>query len=204
MRTALLKKRPQFVAYLRPERVNAARVFWCSLKKRAAEGRALKLSTFCFISLKQKVRTKLLARAKTTLLAATHEAGFSQYPNGHCSLPPRLRRLVHENLAVLRFSVNLRFYIFNNYSRKQNDAFALRTPICKYLCFCGKSEFAAFHNMCALKNAAKRENQPLGFMPTAGFLSNRRKSQATACRDFRELPISLPRTAAPAPLRRGG
>ena len=39
------------------------------------------------------------------LLAATPEAGFSQYPVGYCSLPPRLRRLVHENLASLRFSV---------------------------------------------------------------------------------------------------
>ena len=44
--------------------------------------------------------------------AAAHEAGFSQYPAGHCSFPPRLRRFIHENLGELslRFSVSLRFY----------------------------------------------------------------------------------------------
>ena len=41
--------------------------------------------------------------------AAAREAGFSQYPAGHCSFPPRLRRFIHENLAALRFSVSLRF-----------------------------------------------------------------------------------------------
>ena len=33
------------------------------------------------------------------LFAATHEASLSQYPDGHCSFPPRLRRFIHENLA---------------------------------------------------------------------------------------------------------
>ena len=40
--------------------------------------------------------------------------------------------------------------------------------------------------MCALKNAAKRENPAVRLTPTAGCLFIRRKSQATARRDFRE------------------
>ena len=49
---------------------------------------------------------KIITRArKITLFAAAHETGFSRCPFGHCSFPPRLRRLVHENLAALRFSV---------------------------------------------------------------------------------------------------
>ena len=54
------------------------------------------------------------------LLAATHEAGFSQCPIVHCSLPPWLRRLVHENLATLRFSVrysDLSFIIISRASK---------------------------------------------------------------------------------------
>ena len=41
---AILDKRTQFAAYLRSQRVNAARMLWCALKKRAAEGSALKVT----------------------------------------------------------------------------------------------------------------------------------------------------------------
>ena len=85
---------------------------------------------------------------------------MSQYPVVHCSFPPRLRRLVHENLALLRFSVSLRFYIFN-LSRKQNHVFVQRNPICKYFCLREEGEFFAFYNMGALKKAKKREKMPL-------------------------------------------
>ena len=52
LKTTLFKKRTQFAACLRSQRVNAARMIWCALKKRAAEGRALKLTEKSFISLK--------------------------------------------------------------------------------------------------------------------------------------------------------
>ena len=41
---AILDKRTQFAAYLRSQRVNAARMIRRALKKRAAEGRALKIT----------------------------------------------------------------------------------------------------------------------------------------------------------------
>ena len=41
---AILDKRTQFAAYLRSQRVNAARIIWRALKKRAAEGSALKIT----------------------------------------------------------------------------------------------------------------------------------------------------------------
>ena len=44
MKTALFKKRTQFAAYLRSQWVNAVRMLWCALKKRAAEGSALKIT----------------------------------------------------------------------------------------------------------------------------------------------------------------
>ncbi len=68
--------------------------------------------------------------------------------------------LVHENLASLRFSVSLWFYIFN-LSRKQNHVFVQRNPICKYFCLREEGEFFAFYNMGALKKAKKREKMPL-------------------------------------------
>ncbi|HIY45303.1 MAG TPA: hypothetical protein H9731_02175 [Candidatus Borkfalkia excrementipullorum] len=70
-----------------------------------------------------------LARAKTTLLAATPEAGFSQYPTGIARFRLGSAALVHENLAPLRFSVSLRIHIFNNHSRKGNHTFPLRNSI---------------------------------------------------------------------------
>jgi len=42
LKTALFKKCTQFAAYLRSQRVNAARMIRCAPKKRAAKGRALK------------------------------------------------------------------------------------------------------------------------------------------------------------------
>ena len=43
-----------------------------------------------------------------------------------------LRRFIHENLASLRFSVNLRFYIYyNNLSKKAKPRFCLFPPICR-------------------------------------------------------------------------
>ena len=48
---------------------------------------------------------------------------FSQCPVGHCSFPPRLRRLIHENLASLRFSVSYLDIFYNNLSRKENHYF---------------------------------------------------------------------------------
>ena len=64
--------------------------------------------------------------------------------------------------------------------------FGKRTPFAVCLRFFGKSEFAAFYNMRARKNAAKRENPAVRLTPTAGCLLTHGKSQATARRDFRE------------------
>ena len=44
------------------------------------------VTTMCFLSAVYAVR-------RAAVLAAAHEASFSQYPDGHCSFPPRLRRL---------------------------------------------------------------------------------------------------------------
>ena len=44
LKTTLFKKRTRFAAYLRSQRVNAARIIWRALKKRAAEGSALKIT----------------------------------------------------------------------------------------------------------------------------------------------------------------
>ena len=50
--------------------------------------------------------SKIFPRAsKTALLAATHEAGFSQYPAGIARFRLGSAAFVHENLASLRFSV---------------------------------------------------------------------------------------------------
>ena len=62
----LLPKRTQFVAYLRPERVNAPRVFWCALKLRGAEGRALHSQKIAAVSSARFSRAEyLLAQAKS-------------------------------------------------------------------------------------------------------------------------------------------
>ena len=88
---------------------------------------------------------------------------MSQYPVGHCSFPPRLRRLVHENLTALRFSVSFWFYIFN-LSRKQNHVFVQRNPICNYFCLREEGENAAenakaFEWRCRLEIAEIRRQQ---------------------------------------------
>ncbi|HJB93982.1 MAG TPA: hypothetical protein H9708_08555 [Candidatus Borkfalkia stercoripullorum] len=44
LKTTLFKKRTQFAAYLRSQQVNAARMIRRAIKKRAAEGSALKLT----------------------------------------------------------------------------------------------------------------------------------------------------------------
>ena len=67
-KTALLRQRTQFAkTFAYAGKVNAARVLWCALKGRAAEensdcteqsednGVVLKITTFCFVSSKQKV-----------------------------------------------------------------------------------------------------------------------------------------------------
>ena len=64
----------------------------------------------------------IYSRKQNHVFAATHEAGLSQYPVGHCSFPPRLRRLVHENLIALRFSVSIWFY--NNQLRVRKPRFS--------------------------------------------------------------------------------
>ncbi len=99
--------------------------------------------------------------------------------------------LVHENLASLRFSVSLWFYIFN-LSRKQNHVFVQRNPICKYFCLREEGEFFAFYNMGALKKAKKREKMPLktrkrlnggvAFFFTFPFSACRRRQIRGACR----------------------
>ena len=74
-----------------------------------------------------------VSRAKA-LLRGYARGRFSQRPVGHRSLLPLLRRLVHENLATLRFSVNLRFYIIQIFQcASQNRHFGLAHPIYRIL-----------------------------------------------------------------------
>ena len=48
-----LKKRTQFVAYLRPERVNARDFIICVLSIIARKGQSPQLTEICFVSSKQ-------------------------------------------------------------------------------------------------------------------------------------------------------
>ena len=77
LKTTLFKKCTQFAAYLRSQRVNAARMIRCAPKKRAAKGRALKSrkndlsAQIIFRELKQfKARLKTALFKKCTQFAA--------------------------------------------------------------------------------------------------------------------------------------
>ena len=132
---------------------------------------------------------------------------FFAIPYGHCSLLPRLRRLVHENLAPLRFSVSLRFYICYKYSRKENHTFPQRTPICKYLCFCRKGEPRNFNNMRAPKYCAARKTlnaAPLARRCALGLPSNSRNFLLSAQKKICELIVSVSYSEYLPPLWRRG
>ncbi|HIZ03930.1 MAG TPA: hypothetical protein H9727_06550 [Candidatus Borkfalkia avistercoris] len=77
-------------------------------------------------------------------------------------------------------------YLKNN-SRKGNRNFPQRTPIWQRFAFWEEGEFAPLYIMRALIKGAKREKTPSAVRRAAVSPSNRSKSQATACRDLREL-----------------
>ena len=106
---------------------------------------------------------------------------FLTIPYGHCSLPPRLRRFIHENLASLRFSVSLWFYIFNNLlARAKTTLFALALHLA-IPCLTEGVKRRHSNNMRAPKDAAER-GKPLGFplkLSTFSFVSSKEKVRTT-------------------------
>ena len=96
-----------------------------SAAKPRARGFSLKSSEsqhlFCEIRAKDKINN---SRKQNRAFSGYARGWFLTIPYGHCSLPPRLRRLIHENLAVLRFSVSLWFYKINNSAPQFAKTFA--------------------------------------------------------------------------------
>ncbi len=79
----------------------------------------------------------------------------------YCAFQSRAFEKAHPGCRILTaFEERVNLRDFNNYSRKQNHAFAQRNPICKYFCFWEEGEFFAINTMCALKRAKKREKPP--------------------------------------------
>ncbi len=61
---------------------------------------------------------------------------FFAIPCGHCSLPPRLRRLIHENLAALRFSVRYSDLFFIKITRASKTTHSDNKVIAQLCQFC--------------------------------------------------------------------
>ena len=117
---------------------------------------------------------------------------FLAIPCGHCSLPPRLRRLIHENLAALRFSVSIKvLYFIIIYCAFQNHNFGLAHSNCRILTACAEKVKRWHLTICV-----PLKMPPRGKLRTPHRLENGARwgcpqslgiSQATARREMREL-----------------
>ena len=115
-----------------------------ALLRRAARGKLFGFplkSQKIVLSAQNNFREPNNSRKQNDAFSGYARGKFLAIPCGHCSFPPRLRRLVHENLAVLRFSVSLWFYKINNSA----------TQFAKTFAYAGKVNAARIKMVCSEK-----------------------------------------------------
>ena len=180
--------RTQFAAYLRPRRVNAARMILCALKKRAAEGSALK-------SRKNDLSAQIIfrepkqfkARLKTTLFKKRTQ--FAAYLRSQRVNAARMLWGVPSKSAPQRAEPSK--------SRKNDLSAQIIFREHKHLFAQGKSQFSVAHpylaTLCLTERVKPRDCVlcvPLNIArrgeSRSGFPSNHENSQASARRDLRE------------------